>query len=62
MGKTDQLFHERHEIIHRGKETTFPEEDIRTVLNAIKYMMKYLVHKSGPYQRSDGALVLLFEE
>lgn len=60
--KLNKLFDERHEIVHRSKGTTFSEEDIRTVLNSIKYLMKYLTNKLGPYQRSEGGCINYFEK
>ena len=40
--KLDKLFDERHDIVHKGKETEFSKEDIRTVLDSIKYLKKSL--------------------
>ncbi len=36
--KLNELFDERHEIVHKGKKTEFSEEDIRKVLDSIKYL------------------------
>lgn len=36
------LFNERHDIVHKGKKTEFSKEDIRTVLDSIKYLKKSL--------------------
>lgn len=36
--KLNKLFDERHDIVHKGKETEFSKEDIRTVLDSIKYL------------------------
>jgi hypothetical protein len=36
--KLNKLFDERHEIVHKGKKTEFSKEDIRTVLDSIKYL------------------------
>lgn len=49
-----KLFKERHTIIHKGKETTISEENIRAVLNSIKYLKHYLIESLGPYVLSDG--------
>ena len=40
--KLIELFNERHEIVHKGKKTGFSKEDIRTVLDSIKYLKKSL--------------------
>ena len=40
--KLNELFRERHEIVHTGKKTEFSEEDIRKVLDSIKYLKKSL--------------------
>jgi hypothetical protein len=53
------LFAERHEIIHRGKETTFSQEDIRTILKAIEYLKADLVERLGTYRRKDGTDVAI---
>ncbi|HUS88683.1 MAG TPA: HEPN domain-containing protein [Desulfosporosinus sp.] len=58
----NKLFDERHEIVHRSKATTFSEEDIRKVLDSIKYLMKYSIYKLGPYTKSEGGLIYYFKE
>lgn len=40
--KLIKLFDERHAIVHKGKRTTFSEEDIGEVLNSIKFLKKHL--------------------
>jgi hypothetical protein len=40
--KLMELFVERHKIVHNGKETKFLKEDIRTVLDSIKYLKESL--------------------
>jgi len=52
----NKLFDERHEIVHRSKATTFSEKDIRTVLDSIKYLLKYLIYKLGPYLSDEGII------
>ena len=40
--KLNELFDERHGIVHKGKKTEFSKEDIRTVLNSITYLKESL--------------------
>ena len=40
-----KLFNERHEIVHKGKVTTFTIDDIHEVLNSLQNMKKCLFNK-----------------
>lgn len=43
--KLIKLFDERHDIVHKGKKTEFSEEDIRKVLDSIKFLKKEIEDK-----------------
>ena len=43
--KLNDLFDERHEIVHKGKVTDFSEDEIRGVLESIKYLKDCLIPK-----------------
>lgn len=43
--KLDELFKERHEIVHTGKVTEFSEDEIRRVLESIKYLEDCLIQE-----------------
>lgn len=43
--KLIELFNERHDIVHKGKVTTFSNDDIHEVLNSLQYMKNCLFNK-----------------
>jgi hypothetical protein len=48
------LFKERHAIVHDGKATAIPEEDIRIILDSIRCLEKYLSKNLINFVFADG--------
>lgn len=53
--KLNELFDERHEIVHSGKVTQLSEDDIRSVLGSIKYLEECLIQKLINYELGCGS-------
>lgn len=53
--KLNELFKERHAIVHTGKATQLSEDDIRSVLGSIKYLKESLIQKLINYELGCGS-------